>query len=133
MSNNSSKSHIYKIVIKIPCFFILLIFISFFGLTCSAQDTFEDYAPIFYFEAGESCYPVDEYYIQNSNLYCYMDSIAIEVSSGFEADFYYNNSDCFLDNIYGTIFDDGVINHYKSQQKIYSYQVYYREYTYAEY
>ena len=47
----------------------LLILVPLLGMACNAAD-YEDYAPIFYFEGEETCYPVNaEFYIENSFIY----------------------------------------------------------------
>lgn len=46
---------------------VVLIFLSFFSLLCTAQSV-EEYAPILYFEGEETCYPVTiDYFIANSD------------------------------------------------------------------
>jgi len=92
----------------------LTISISLAGLTCSAQGIADTYAPIFYFEGEESCYPVDaQYHLDNS--------IEKWVNEFIPGTYFY-------DNIHGTIKDDGVINHYESVMDVYGYTVYYRTY-----
>ena len=93
---------------------LLLIFLPLLGVTCSAQINAEDYAPILYYEGEETCYPVNAlYHIDNSNL----ESIDIE-----------GTTVTFYNNFHGTIKDNGVINHYKSQTT-YDVKVYHRTYT----
>jgi len=93
----------------------LLVLLSFIGMTSSAQTLVENYAPIFYFEGEETCYPIDaSYHLDNSKLTCIED---------------FSEETCFYDNIHGTIHDNGVINHYQSVMSSYGYTVYYREYT----
>ncbi len=92
----------------------LMISISLAGLTCSGQALADTYAPIFYFEGEETCYPIDaSYHIDNSQLTC-IDPFLEET--------------CFYDNTHGTIKDDGVINHYKSVMDSYGFTVYYHNY-----
>jgi len=90
----------------------LLILISIAGMTCCGQPSADTYAPIFYFEGEETCYPIDaSYQIDYSDLnYVILKS---------EETSYY-------DNTYGTVKDDGVINHYQSVMSSYDYTVYYR-------
>ncbi len=58
------KSRYMKLFIVI---FILLV-LPFFGLTASAEIQ-DDYAPILYFEGGETCYPVNvDYFLANAVL-----------------------------------------------------------------
>ena len=97
-------------------FFIvfLTIILSLAGLTICGQGLEETYAPIFYFEAEETCYPVDaSYHLDNSQLKCIEELL---------------EGTCFYDNIYGTIKDDGVIKHYESVMNSYDYTVYYLTY-----
>ena len=92
----------------------LIISVSLTGLTCSADGIAETYAPIFYFEGEETCYPIDaQYHLDNSDLVC-IDPLL--------------EGTCFYDNTHGTIKDEGVINHYKSVMDSYGYTVYYRIY-----
>jgi len=114
-AENMEKSRISRNIInRRKTFFIisLLILLPFFGIICSAQINAEDYAPILYYEGEETCYPVEaEYHITNSNL----ESIDIE---GTNINFY--------NNYQGTVNDNGVIDHYKSQSR--NVKVYYRYY-----
>jgi len=74
-------------------------------------DAAMQYAPVFYFEGEEECFPVDaSYHLDNSDYGC--------IDSGIE-------ESCYYDNIHGTIDDDGVINHYQSVMNSYGYTVYY--------
>jgi hypothetical protein len=92
----------------------ITIFVSLAGLTCNAQGIADTYAPIFYFEGEETCYPVDaQYHLDNS-----VEKWVDELLPGTY----------FYDNTHGTIKDDGVINHYKSVMDSYGYTVYYRTY-----
>ena len=90
----------------------LLIFLSLIGITSNAQTLADDYAPIYYFEGEETCYPINaSYHLDpfNSERKCI-------------------DGTCFYDNIHGTIKDDGVINHYQGVMDSYGYTVYYRTY-----
>ena len=90
----------------------LLILISVAGMTCCGQLSADTYAPIFYFEGEETCYPIDaSYHLDNSQLNC------IELNL---------EETCYYDNLYGTIKDDGVINHYQSVMNSYDFTIYYR-------
>jgi hypothetical protein len=93
----------------------LIISVSLAGLTCSGQDLADTYAPIFYFEAEETCYPIDaSYHLDNSQMTC--------IDPFFE-------ETCYYDNYHGTIKDDGVIKHYQSVMNSFGYTVYYRIYN----
>ena len=85
-----------------------------FGFTCNAA-TADDYAPIFYFEGEETCFPVDaEYHIENSVL-------ESSVIGGETIEYY--------DNILGTRNDGGVVANYQSQEAFRGYTIYYYEYV----
>lgn len=92
----------------------LMIVLSLIGITSSAQSV-DDYAPIFYFEGEESCFPIDVQYHLDYSTYTCIDPL-------FE-------STCFYDNTQGTINDNGVIDHYKSVKSSYDTTVYYYSYT----
>lgn len=92
---------------------LLLLLVPLLGFTANAA-TYEDYAPILYFEGEETCYPVDARYHLNNSI---LESTEI---SGETISYY--------DNIHGTVSDNGVVNDYKSKMDLYDYTVYYREY-----
>jgi hypothetical protein len=95
---------------------LMLVLVPFFATTVSAQPDPSAYAPIFYFEGEETCYPVDaQYHIDNSDL------VNISVDMGLTLEVY--------DNINGGIDDDGIINHYQSMRSTYGDTVYYRIYS----
>jgi len=93
----------------------LLILVPLLGITCNAGDV-EDYAPIFYFEGEETCYPVDvDDYLLNPGDY-------EEKPAGEIAGISFT---CY-DNLHGTVNDDGVIKDYQSKESSLGYTVYYR-------
>jgi hypothetical protein len=92
----------------------LMILMSFAGLTCSGQGIEDTYAPIFYFEGEENCFPVNASYHLDNSVEQWVDPLLPETY--------------FYDNTHGTIKDDGVINHYQSVLNDYGYTVYYRTY-----
>jgi len=92
----------------------LMISISLAGLTCSGQALADDYAPIFYFEGEETCYPIDASYHLDNSIEKWIDPLLPETY--------------FYDNTQGTIKDDGVINHYQSVMDSYGFTVYYHNY-----
>ncbi|KYK21228.1 hypothetical protein AYK21_05100 [Thermoplasmatales archaeon SG8-52-2] len=92
----------------------LMISVSFAGLTCSADGIADTYAPIFYFEGEETCYPIDAQYHLDNSIEKWVDELL--------------PGTYFYDNTHGTIKDEGVINHYKSVMDSYGYTVYYRTY-----
>ncbi len=94
---------------------LLLALIPLFGVSCSGQINASDYAPIFYFEAEETCYPIDaSYHLDNSDYICVNEFL---------------EETCFYDNTHGTINDEGVINHYQSVMSTYGYTVYYQTFS----
>jgi len=104
----------YKNVFIVAVFVSSLIFGSFIG-TVEAADTdlAQQYAPIFYFEKDESCFPVDvSYHIDNSNLYVVGDDSAINFTEENLSD--YSTDGFYLDNQKGSIDDNGIINDYTS-------------------
>lgn len=111
---------------------LILFLIPLFCTSCSAQPNADDYAPIFYFESEETCYPVDaSYHIQNS--YFYDNNRQLISSNPTETTIStYSSSDLYdfyyLDNTIGSINDDNIINDYRSNENSLGYTVYYREY-----
>jgi hypothetical protein len=94
----------------------ILISIALAGLICNAQSA-EDYAPIFYFEGGENCYPVSvDYLFDIIGDYNSTKTVSI---SGENLPYY--------DNTMGTFEDNGVINDYKKKIGQYGYTVYFYE------
>jgi len=78
-------------------------------------DIVEAYAPIFYFEKDESCYPVDvSYHIDNSYLFQIGTIDPISQSPTKELLASYTDNSYYLDNIKGTIEDDGIILDYQT-------------------
>ena len=118
----------YRLVV-IGCLIFLL---SLFCVPSSAQSNdanlASQYAPVFYFEAGETCYPVDvSYHLDNSYLYQYnlegsgipANEVNFSLYSGTSGDGY-----TYLDNQRGTINDTGIISDY--QQSGLDYTIYAR-------
>jgi hypothetical protein len=125
MEKNSKNNILRKIMITI----ILLTFLLLIGVTSSAQPDPNTYAPYFYFEGQETCYPVEaSYHLENSDLYCFDgSSLASKKDEWTISDLTSTATDtCFLDNTQGTTKDNGVINHYKSELSSRGYLVYYR-------
>ncbi len=92
----------------------ILLALPFFGLTASAG-TQDDYAPILYFEGGETCYPVAvNYSIDNSELKTFTTS-----EGGIP----------YYDNLLGTVNDDDIVTDYQNKLKnndpLVDYTVYY--------
>ncbi|MEF8879226.1 MAG: hypothetical protein V5A64_02385 [Candidatus Thermoplasmatota archaeon] len=117
---------------KILFVLILLTIFSLYGTACSASIA-ENYAPIFYFEKNEGCYPVDaSYHLDNSKLYRFNQNGSIVSSNKTELQLIEPEEAemFFYDNIHGTIEDNGVVSHYKNRDKNkYPATVYYRTYT----
>ncbi|MCK5031946.1 MAG: hypothetical protein KAR64_10810, partial [Thermoplasmatales archaeon] len=61
---------VYRILIVVPLLISFLFLGAIGGVAQSDENIAEQYAPILYFEQGETCYPVDvSYHIDNSYLY----------------------------------------------------------------
>jgi len=104
-----------------------MLLIAAFPVSGADEDIAQQYAPIWYFEAEESCYPVDiSYGIENSQLYLFSDdgSQLIEAQPTAESIALYTTDDYFLDNVKGTIDDKNIIADYTSQQSSLGYTVY---------
>ena len=104
-----------KMIIRYCLFFgvFITLIASFFCFSAVSQSVSE-YAPILYFEAEETCYPVDvDYLFDNSEL-------------GFIE--FEDSNFTFYNNIHGTPTDNGVINDYISKSSLYDYKIYYRQY-----
>jgi len=114
-------------------FVVLLIFSIFIaGLTCSGQDLADTYAPIFYFEGEETCYPVDaSYHIENSYFYTNTGQLISNNPAGVNLSSY-SSSDIYdyyyLDNTIGSINDDKIINDYQRNENSLGFTVYFHEY-----
>jgi hypothetical protein len=113
----------------------MLFFIPLISISCSAQDDVNDYAPIFYFEGEETCFPITvDYHIENSYLYEVGNSAPINTDPDSSTlSLYTNEGDIdnyYLDNQKGSPDNpDGIINDYKSQESALGYNVYYHTYT----
>jgi len=111
-------------------FFILFLFIlTTYG---SAQDSSleEEYAPIFFFEKEEQCYPVSvEYHIDHATLFQFTGNDPVEINSdvtmeelgGYTTEQY---ESLYLDNTIGTTKDDNIINDYSNQKITLGFTVY---------
>ncbi len=99
---------------------LALTFIFFFGIFLpSIQADNEDialqYAPIFYFEKDETCFPVDiSYHIENSYLYIIDQVNPIDTSPSID-NLPTDENDYYLDNKIGTINDNLIIDDYNQQ------------------
>ncbi len=118
--------------IKIFVLFSILFTFLLFCSSCLAQEA-NDYAPIFYFESEETCYPINaEFQLTYSYLYEVDNSIPIltnpsEISlSSYSSDiyqYYYLDNQQGAPNSYDKIIDDS-----KNWEKINGNTVYYRTY-----
>jgi len=99
------------------------------GSAATDSELAEQYAPVLYFEADETCYPVDvSYHVDNSYLYQIVDDSAQLVTENpSEADLSsYKSDDYYLDNQQGTVDDLGIIADYQSKLSTLGYTVYAR-------
>jgi len=105
------KSRCYRILFVS----MLLLLLPLIGFTANAQDA-QDYAPILYFEGGETCYPVAvDYYLDNSEL------------KPFTTE---QGTVQYYDNLLGTVNDNNIVTDYQNKLKnndpSVDYTVYYR-------
>ncbi len=113
----------------------LLFFLLFSSISVSADDAqlAQQYAPIFYFEGEETCYPVDvSYHIDNSYLYQFAEDEVVLITKTPSVDGLDQNSTneyLYLDNQRGSIDDDDIINDYQSKEELLGYTVYSHVFT----
>jgi hypothetical protein len=108
------KSRDNKALKRIFSLSIICILLAIMSATsiCSAADenVMVEYAPIFYFEGEETCYPVTaQYHLDNSENKT-NDDLGIT----------------YYDNLIGTVKDNNIINDYQSKESTLGYTVYYR-------
>jgi len=117
-----------KIFYFLVVFIFSLLFVSLIGTTAAADEILvQQYAPIFYFEKDETCFPVDvSYHIENSNLYKVDEGQQYDWDGSEETLSNYLEDDYYLDNQKGTIYDKGIIDDYRTN-KLDSYTVYAHE------
>jgi len=108
-----------KLIIAIYVVFALLL-CGFVGIAAADEGLAAQYAPVLYFEKGEECYPVNVSYLLDSG-----NSVLknITIDEG--------NIVTYLDNIHGTVTDNGIIEDYKQKESLLGYTVYYNEFTEA--
>jgi hypothetical protein len=87
------------------------------------------YSPVFHYVAGEQCFPVDvEYYLSQCNLNRSDGGNITPISSSPSAQFLGNYTDpsegYYLDNRFGTNYDDRIVNKYASEASSLGYTVY---------
>jgi len=115
------------ILLLIITFFV---FLSYIGITSSADTMVQEYAPVFYFEGEETCYPISaEFHIQNSHLYTVGNSNPISTNpteseiASYSTDTF---QDYYLDNQLGTIENyDQIISSAKNWENTNGNVVYY--------
>lgn len=116
----------YKIVFIMVVLVVSLLFGSFIeNAEAADEDIAQQYAPIFYFEKDETCFPVDvSYHIDNSYLY---EVDSYEYNTLPTAESIANKSENhYLDNQKGSVDDDNIINDYQSKMNALGYNVYAR-------
>jgi len=116
------------------CVMAVLISFCFFGtlmVTAQGDDQtlVQQYAPILYFEHGETCYPVDvSFHLENSYVYAIgnetPDDMDIEEFDLLE----YASDTYYLDNQLGGIDDTGIIDAYQTAMSSLGYTIYGRVY-----
>ncbi len=131
------KKYYLKKLVKTVIITLLLavLFFSFNSQAANGMNSVslvEEYAPIFYFEREENCYPIAvEYHIQNSDVFNLTEYGAqvvenFDLSDPLISDNLDQAENYFLDNTHGSVDNDGVINHYNNNKGSYDKTVYYR-------
>ncbi len=107
-----------KITLCIGIIVFLLTCNTFFTGHVHAQSTLtEQYAPVFYFEADERCYPVAvDYHVSSSYLYQIGISTPLDQSPTLSSLSTYTMDGVYLDNQQGSITDNGIITDYQNKQ-----------------
>ena len=111
---------------KITVFFLgislcMLCMITLVAPLQAQENIIQNYAPIFYFEKDETCYPVDvSYHISNSYLYHIGIESPIDQSPTEISISNYTERTYYLDNKKGTVTDTGIITDYQSQNQGYT-------------
>jgi len=114
--------------------FLVMLFVGMlvwtsFGNVASAAGTdlelAQQYAPILYFEQNEKCYPVDvSYALDNSELYQVGNPMILFEKPNATNIAMYTTADYYLDNLRGTVTDDGITNDYQNKMVTLGYTVY---------
>lgn len=127
-----------KLIKRLPLLVSLLFFTMLINccvsVTADDQSMAEQYAPVFYFEAMETCFPVTaQYHIDTSRLYQYPNQLIEEnpTSSGIGAFTGETYNDYYLDNQKGSIQTDAIISDYQNKMNQLGYTVYYRVYPFS--
>jgi len=128
------KNRIIILTIVLTCFFSFGNFID--NVSADEEDIALQYAPIFYFEKDETCFPVDvSYHISNSYLYIIGHEDPINTSPTIDS-LPIDYNDYYLDNKIGSIADNGIVNDYEIRNlgyTIYSNIIYSGDLTYVQY
>ncbi len=120
-------SGVYRILIVVPLLISFLFLGAIGGAAQSDENIAEQYAPILYFEQGETCYPVDvSYHIDNSYLYQFTgdEPLLIDESPSDLNLSAYVTGDYYLDNMLGTTDDENIIQDYQNKLSTLGYRVY---------
>ncbi len=120
-------SGVYRILIVVPLLISFLFLGAIDGAAQSDENIAEQYAPILYFEQGETCYPVDvSYHIDNSYLYQFTgdEPLLIDESPSDLNLSAYVTGDYYLDNMLGTTDDENIIQDYQNKLSTLGYRVY---------
>ena len=120
-------SGVYRILIVVPLLISFLFLGAIDGVAQSDENIAEQYAPILYFEQGETCYPVDvSYHIDNSYLYQFTgdEPLLIDESPSDLNLSAYVTGDYYLDNMLGTTDDENIIQDYQNKLSTLGYRVY---------
>jgi hypothetical protein len=126
-----------KIITYILILTFLFSFVNLFNnVKADKEGIAEQYAPIFYFEKGENCYPVNvSYHIDNSYLYIIGQENPIDTNPTVD-NLPIDSNGYYLDNKIGSVDDYKIINDYKTKNL--DYTIYYNkvesgELTYIQY
>lgn len=103
--------------------------LGFQGALAQDEGLANQYAPVLYFDSGETCYPVDVgYYVNHSQLYVNTGngSTLVEASPTLKSLGNFTSSAYYLDNTLGSVSDDGIIDAYQAARSSLGYTVYAR-------
>ena len=109
---------------------VLCVFTMIFNTSCKAQTYASDYAPVFYFESKETCYPINaEFQLEWSDLYVVGTPVPISTDPS-ASDLSLYGSEYYLDNQEGTPESySKIISDSQSYEETNGNTVYYRTYT----
>ena len=126
-----------KILVYVIIVTFLFSIISSINLVKADDDSIaEQYAPIFYFEKEETCFPVKiSYHIENSYLYIVGQENPVDASPSADT-LPTDNNDYYLDNKIGSVDDNNIIIDYNQRNLgyvLYSHIIYNGDLTYIQY